>query len=359
MNRRRGAALATSTAALAVVTALVAPTAAHADPNAVATAQKQLATLQQQASTIDANYSAAQQKLQTADAALATANKQLAASQAQVNQLKKSLGRIALVQFQTAGVGTTTQLITSPDDTSFLNSLGMVQSVTNRANGQLQQLQSSEASVAAAQAQAQSSRNDIAALKKQQGTLVTQYNQKVAAQQQVVSRLSAEEKKRLADLQAAQAKAALDAAVAAAASPTTTSRGTDRTGGSASVTTTGGTSASGRAATAIAFAMAQIGKPYVFGATGPGAYDCSGLMMRAWASAGVSLPRTSQEQFGVGTPVSIGDLQPGDLVFYYSGVSHVAMYIGNGMIVHAANPHSGIKTAPVGEMPIVGARRVG
>lgn len=117
--------------------------------------------------------------------------------------------------------------------------------------------------------------------------------------------------------------------------------------------------AAGRAKAAIDYAMAQVGDAYVWGAAGPSAFDCSGLMMAAWAQAGVSLPHSSSAQSGVGTRVSTTDLQPGDLVFYYSPISHVGMYIGNGLIVHAANPGAGVKVSPVGEMPISGATRVG
>jgi len=116
---------------------------------------------------------------------------------------------------------------------------------------------------------------------------------------------------------------------------------------------------SGSAGAAVSYALAQVGDAYVYGAAGPSAFDCSGLTMAAWGSAGVSLPHSSSAQMGYGTPVSISALQPGDLVFYYSPVSHVAMYIGNGMIVHAANPSQGVRTDPVGLMPISGAVRPG
>jgi len=116
--------------------------------------------------------------------------------------------------------------------------------------------------------------------------------------------------------------------------------------------------ASGRAAVAISYAMAQVGKAYVYGAAGPNAFDCSGLMMMAWAQAGISLPHSSSAQYGVGRHVSSSDLQPGDLVFYYSPISHVAMYIGNGLIVEAANPGAGIRVSPVFSMPYAGATRL-
>jgi cell wall-associated NlpC family hydrolase len=117
--------------------------------------------------------------------------------------------------------------------------------------------------------------------------------------------------------------------------------------------------ASGRAAIAIHFAMAQIGKAYVYGAAGPDAYDCSGLTMRAWGAAGVGLSHSSSAQFGEGTHISASQLQPGDLVFYYHPISHVGMYIGGGMIVNAENPSAGIRVTGLYSMPYAGAVRPG
>jgi cell wall-associated NlpC family hydrolase len=105
--------------------------------------------------------------------------------------------------------------------------------------------------------------------------------------------------------------------------------------------------------------MAQVGKSYVYGAAGPSAFDCSGLTMMAWAQAGVGLPHSSGAQMGSGTPVSQSELQPGDLVFYYSPVSHVGMYIGNGQIVNALNPGAGVGISGVNDMPYSGAVRPG
>ncbi|QIX26310.1 hypothetical protein ncot_06605 [Nocardioides sp. JQ2195] len=116
---------------------------------------------------------------------------------------------------------------------------------------------------------------------------------------------------------------------------------------------------SGRAAAAVNYALAQVGDSYVYGAAGPSAFDCSGLTMMAWAQAGVGLPHSSSAQMGSGARVSSGDLQPGDLVFYYSPVSHVGIYIGGGRIVHAANPGSGVTIAGVFSMPFSGAVRPG
>ena len=117
--------------------------------------------------------------------------------------------------------------------------------------------------------------------------------------------------------------------------------------------------ASGRAGAAVQYAMAQVGDAYVYGAMGENAFDCSGLTMRAWAQAGVSLPHSSGAQYGSGPHIAASDLQPGDLVFYYSPISHVGIYIGNGMIVHAANPGTGVAVTGLYSMPYVGAVRPG
>lgn len=117
--------------------------------------------------------------------------------------------------------------------------------------------------------------------------------------------------------------------------------------------------ASGRAAAAVSYAMAQVGDAYVYGATGDSAFDCSGLTMRAWGAAGVGLPHSSSAQYGSGAHIAASALQPGDLVFYYSPISHVGMYIGNGMIVHAANPSTGVQVTGLYSMPYVGAVRPG
>jgi cell wall-associated NlpC family hydrolase len=117
--------------------------------------------------------------------------------------------------------------------------------------------------------------------------------------------------------------------------------------------------ASGRAGAAIQYAMAQVGKAYVYGAAGPSAFDCSGLTMMAYRAAGISLPHSSSAQFSSGTRIAESALQPGDLVFYYSPISHVGIYLGNGMIVDAANPSSGVRVAPLNSMPYVGAVRPG
>ena len=117
---------------------------------------------------------------------------------------------------------------------------------------------------------------------------------------------------------------------------------------------------SGAAQKAVDTALAQVGDPYVWGAAGPDAFDCSGLMQYAYSAAGVSLPHSSSSQSRMGTPVSRDQLQPGDLVFFYSPVSHVGMYIGNGQMVHASTSGQPVKVASLDSMGSYNsARRIG
>ncbi|MFJ7625439.1 NlpC/P60 family protein [Streptomyces sp. NPDC097595] len=108
---------------------------------------------------------------------------------------------------------------------------------------------------------------------------------------------------------------------------------------------------------AVQYAVRQIGKPYVWGAEGPGSFDCSGLTSQAWANAGRVIPRTSQEQWRLLTRVPMNALRPGDLVVYFPKATHVALYIGNGLVVQAPRPGTSVKVSPVASNPVLGAVR--
>ncbi|MET9074265.1 C40 family peptidase [Streptomyces sp. NPDC004232] len=160
---------------------------------------------------------------------------------------------------------------------------------------------------------------------------------------------------------AAKKKAEEQARIEAAARA---SRNAERTTLSASSSTgtssTDTGSATGSAATVIAFVKAQIGKSYVLGASGPSAYDCSGLVQSAFKQIGVDLPRVSQDQSTQGTQVSLSNLQPGDILYWGGAGSayHVAVYVGDGMFVGAQNPSTGIVERPLSYDPPTGAVRV-
>jgi peptidoglycan DL-endopeptidase CwlO len=118
----------------------------------------------------------------------------------------------------------------------------------------------------------------------------------------------------------------------------------------------GGGAVSGSAAAAVAYARAQVGKPYCYGGEGPGCFDCSGLTMMAWRQAGVSLPHSSAAQYNVGRRISAGELQPGDLIFYYSPISHVSIYIGGGQRISATHTGDYVRVQSLGSS-IVGYAR--
>jgi cell wall-associated NlpC family hydrolase len=118
----------------------------------------------------------------------------------------------------------------------------------------------------------------------------------------------------------------------------------------------GGGGGSGSAAAVVAYARAQVGKPYCYGGSGPGCFDCSGLTMMAWRQAGVSLPHSSASQYSVGRRISAGELQPGDLIFYYSPISHVSVYIGGGQRISATHTGDYVRVQSLGSS-IVGYAR--
>ncbi|MFE0627711.1 C40 family peptidase [Streptomyces sp. NPDC058864] len=166
-------------------------------------------------------------------------------------------------------------------------------------------------------------------------TVVEQQLDAARAQARTEAMKAAQKKKAAAD-----ARSRAEAKAAKARETATASRSAGRTALAASSST----SATGSVASVIGFLKAQVGKPYVYGATGPSAYDCSGLTQAAFRTIGVELPRTSQAQSTFGTPVSVSAVQPGDLVFW-GGVGsayHVAVYIGGGQYLDAANPSKGV-----------------
>src|ERR671917_1021660 len=136
-----------------------------------------------------------------------------------------------------------------------------------------------------------------------------------------------------------------------ALSPLTASAAVGNAPASASVAAAPAVAASAATQKAVATALAQRGDMYLYGATGPDRFDCSGLTSFAYKAAGVSIPRTSKAQSTFGTPVSKANLQPGDLVFFYSPVSHVGMYIGNGQMVHSSTYGKPVSVVPVDSMP--------
>ncbi len=236
-------------------------------------------------------------------------------------------------QLEGEGISTVGQIVVSEDPGSFLDTLSTMSSFNDLQSSLLSDYDTELEALAIRQEATDARADEIAELTEQLST-----------EKETVDDKLAEAKELLADLEAEERERVLTSRGSTARVPTSVP---------ASVP------ASGRAAAAVQYAMAQVGDAYVYGAMGENAFDCSGLTMRAWAQAGVSLPHSSSAQFSSGPRIAASDLQPGDLVFYYSPISHVGIYIGNGMIVHAANPGTGVAVAGLHSMPYVGAVRPG
>lgn len=184
--------------------------------------------------------------------------------------------------------------------------------------------------------------NDLAAVERKQAAILDQMADRKARIEQLV----AQTEQTLAQLRAAERRRA-----AAANRPTTApaAEGSSPTPPPKAVT--------GNVGAVIRYAYAQLGKPYQWGATGPGSFDCSGLTMMAWAQAGVSLPHSSRAQIGIGRQVTKSELQPGDLIFRYSPISHVSLYVGNGQQISATHTGSTVKLQSAFQGEIVGFSR--
>jgi peptidoglycan DL-endopeptidase CwlO len=161
----------------------------------------------------------------------------------------------------------------------------------------------------------------------------------------------------VATVAAAASFAAVLPATTAAAAPAPTPTVVTVTAPVTPVAFTAPAAATAPRRSAMNIALGKLGSPYRWGATGPSAFDCSGLLKWSFAQAGITLPRTSRAQSQFGTPVSKADLQPGDAVFFYRPVSHAAIYIGNGKVVHASTSGQPVKITNLNAMPFNSARR--
>lgn len=341
-------ALAAGLGAAALSIGLLAGPAAADPPLTVEDAKAQVAELETEAAAIDQQYLAVKEQIRTERAKLEQKQADVQAQTAKVARMRKQVSQVALAQFQNRTLDTTAQLFLTSETDDFLNQVSTVEKVSQNQNSVLQDFQAERAELATLE---RSAASDLAALQEQEKSLAAlreSSEDKIAQSKALLAKLTEEERKRI---EAEEKRLAEEAKREAERTPTSKSS----SGSSSSPTATSGSS---RGAIALAFAKSQLGKPYRFAAAGPSAYDCSGLTLAAWAKAGVSLPRTSSEQFRIGRAVAKSDLQPGDLVFFYpSDISHVALYAGNGMIINSPRPGKTVEFTKMSYMPYAGARR--
>jgi cell wall-associated NlpC family hydrolase len=344
-NRTRGIALAAITSTAVVAGVIFIQGAAGADPKpTLDQAKAQVAELQHKAEVAGEAANNLRGQIKASNDRVKALQSGIKTQQVQVDGVKRQIGSLAVAGYQTSGISTTAQLLLSTNPDQFLSQASTAQAFAGQQNSALRRFQSAQGKLADLQASEQSELAALRAVQAQQDSLKKQIETNLGAAEKVLGKLSDAERARIA---------AQNAQEAAAARNSRPSRGSSR------MDNLPLPPASGRAATAVQVALAQMGDPYVWAAAGPNSYDCSGLTMYAWGKAGVSLSHSAAAQSGEGRPVSKSQLQPGDLVFYYSPISHVGMYIGNGRIVHASRPGKPVKTDPVDLMPYSGAVRPG
>lgn len=373
-----------TTAALASVTLLStqSATAAPAEPKpAVEEVQKKVDALYRQAGAATQEYNRAKAASTSQQTKVDTLLSDVAKRTEKINEARRALGSYAAAQYRNGGIGPAATFFLADNPQGYFDQSRLMDRATERQQRSVTEFRTQQASAAKKRAEAVKS---LETLTETQATLASSKKDvqtKLTEARGLLSRLTAEEKARLAELerkkeaeakekaaklaarQAAEAKERAEAEEKAREEAAKESGGGSGTGsgtGTAPGPGSGSGTDSGYAAKAekvLAFARAQIGKPYVWGASGPSSYDCSGLTQAAWREAGVTLPRTTWDQVEFGTRVATSDLKPGDLVFFYDDISHVGIYKGDGMMIHAPKPGANVREESIYYMPIYGSVR--
>lgn len=309
--------------------------------------------LYQEAEVATQSYDGAKQAADTAREELSRLQDEAARRTTELNAARSELGTMAASQYRSGGVDPTVRLLLSADPQRYLDGAAVLERAGSHQATAVAGYARRLGSVRQVQRRAEDTAHRLAeteaALKKHRVTIV----HKLGAAEQLLNRLTAEQRQRMAGRSGAHG-----------AGERRADRGAGRGDGLPDGARTGAGAAAAaaqapdsRAARAVAFAYAALGKPYVWGATGPSAYDCSGLTQAAWRSGGVSLPRTTYTQISSGPRIDRSRLAPGDLVFFYSGISHVGIYIGDGKMIHAPHPGAPVRIAPIDQMPFAAATR--
>jgi cell wall-associated NlpC family hydrolase len=344
--------IATAVTVVCAVTVLTAPGTAFASPTPTPSAsatpasnkeleavQAKLDRLYHDAAVATDSYNAAEEQAQTQSAAIVDLAKKIVKSQQRLDELKKRAGAAAAAQYRGGGLPDEAQLLLSDDPQEFLDGAGRVLEGQRATKGLIAEMTRTQQDLQQYAADASAQWKKLEANRKAKDAARKKIKKQISEAEKLQGRLQKEEKERLAKLEQEAAYKAqtawLDSGILH-----------DING-----------KASEEGKKAVKFATDQIGKPYVWGAEGPKSYDCSGLTSQAWLNAGHPIPRTSQEQWKQLKHVDIKDMRPGDLIIYFDDASHVAMYIGDGAIVHAPRPGRTVTIAGAGSMPILGVVR--
>ncbi|MER6155029.1 NlpC/P60 family protein [Streptomyces sp. NPDC001868] len=367
-----------ATAALTSV-ALLSQTAAAApsadDKPSLEEVEKKVDALYRQAGSATENYNAAKERTTKQKKQVDTLLDSVAKRTEKLNEAREELGSFAAAQYRTgAAAPDQASLLLADNPQDYFDQNQLMDRLTERQKDAVDAYVTDQAE---ATKQRQEASDSLEQLTESQNALKTskaKVQAKLAQARELLSTLTAEEQARLAAIeqrereeadrkaeelarqQTAARTTAQEAQETQGAPSTQGAQGTQEEPSTGAETSTGTTETAApaedatyasKAAKALAFARAQIGKPYVWGATGPGSYDCSGLTQAAWKAAGVDLPRTTYDQVKTGTTVPLANARPGDLIFFYDNIGHVGLYIGNGMMIHAPKPGTYVREESV------------
>ncbi|MFF4155602.1 NlpC/P60 family protein [Streptomyces sp. NPDC001678] len=335
------AAMATAAAAFSAAPALARPGAPADDSKASGTVKAQLDQLYEQAERATEKFNAAGERADALRERVEQVADRVARGQEKVNRMRDALGLIATAQYRHGAVDPAIELILSSDPDGYLDKAATLDRVTGRQAEELRALLAAQRTL---RQERQEAARTLAELED--------------------SRRAVEQHKREVEDRLATARRLLNSLPDADRQEyARASRSGERSGGplrAAALSSLGDVSevvGSGRGLAAVMAVRQAVGSPYAWGATGPGAFDCSGLMQWAYGRAGVGLPRTSQAQRNAGRHVSLSEARPGDLVIYRDDASHVGMYVGNGQVVHAPYPGARVRYDRADMMPISSVTR--
>ncbi|MGW3104235.1 NlpC/P60 family protein [Streptomyces sp. NPDC001100] len=328
-------------AAVALACALTAASqqGAQADPQTLTEVQHKLESLYHQAEVATDKYNAADGKVKAQRKRVGSLNSQVRTTEAKLTRLNSLAGATARAQYRGGGVPAELQFALAGDPGRALDNAGLALQAQQNTQNLLTDLTATKSALRTRTDEAAAELKRLQASRRAMATQRKAIQQHIATAKLLESSLAAKERQRLADLEkkdADQAQAKWE---------------------STGILKKVGTDATSAGQKAIAFAVKQIGKPYVWGAEGPDSFDCSGLTSQAWLAAGVTIPRTSEMQWARLKHVPVEDMRPGDLIVYFSDASHVAIYIGGGDIISAPRPGRVVYMSPAASMQILGVVR--
>ncbi len=332
--------------------AIAAPTLAAATPAkepTISSVEKQLGELAMESSQLVETYN--QAKIAEAKRGQDARNAAQASARAEQHYTAQRRQFVQLIQaqYQGSGLGATGALLDSNSDTNYIDRLDTLNLVSTQTAQVVQQVTSAKDRAVAADKQAHQALADAKTQRVAVGTKRVEVEAQIGKYKAVLNRLNAQQRARLATMHNA---VTTPGGVIVDDGKTST-----QNAGAITISLSG---ADAKAQAAVRFALAQVGKPYVFGAAGPGSFDCSGLTMAAWRKGGVSLPHSAADQYNYGHHVSTGALEPGDLLFFYQPIGHVTIYIGDGLMVSAPTEGEPVQVVSVASFnsDLTGATRL-